>query len=146
MTTTKPTRRAARRLRRRGVSALELAVILPVLVTIVFGCVDFGRFAYYYISVTNAARVGASFGSLHPVTTATLPAWQEDIRQAVLTEMPQPPFDHANLTVPQAIVITEGDFRRARVTVSYSFQTLVSWPALPSSMNLTRTVEMRVIR
>ncbi len=131
--------------RRRGVSALELAIILPWLITLVLGCVDFGRFAYYYVSVTNAARVGAGFASLHPVTVATLPAWQEQIKQAVLDEMSELP-DPADLTIPLAIVVPDGDFKLARVTVNYSFKTFVSWPALPSPMNLTRTVEMRVIR
>ena len=132
--------------RRRGVSAVEFALILPLLVTIVLGCVDFGRFAYYYISVTNAARVGAGFASFHPVTAATEPAWQQQLMQAVLNEMPEPLFDHAQLTIPLATVVEDGNFKRAQVTVSYPFQTLVSWPALPSPIILTRKVEMRVIR
>ena len=37
--------------RRRGAAAAELAILLPVLVTIVLGCVDFGRFVYNYIAV-----------------------------------------------------------------------------------------------
>src|SRR2546423_13511130 len=46
---------------RHAVAAVELAVLLPVLTTIVLGCVDFGRFAYNYIAVTNAARAGAAY-------------------------------------------------------------------------------------
>ena len=45
---------------RRGVTAVEFALILPLLMTIVLGCVDYGRFAYDYIAVTNAARAGTS--------------------------------------------------------------------------------------
>jgi Flp pilus assembly protein TadG len=44
--------------RRRGASATELAIILPLFITIVLSCVDFGRFAYTYIAVSNAARAG----------------------------------------------------------------------------------------
>jgi len=35
---------------------------------------------------------------------------------------------------------------RVKVTVSYPFETVVKWPLLPSSMTLTRAVQMRVIR
>ena len=31
--------------------------------TLLLGAVDFGRFAYNYIAVTNAARAGAAFGA-----------------------------------------------------------------------------------
>jgi Flp pilus assembly protein TadG len=46
--------------RRRGAAAAELAMILPLMLILVLGCVDFGRFAYSYIAVTNAARAGAA--------------------------------------------------------------------------------------
>ena len=135
-----------RRRRRRGASAVELALILPLLITIVLGCIDFGRFAYSYISVTNAARVGAGFASFNPVTVATQPAWEQELRQAVLAEMPQPTFDHSQITIPLAQVIADGNFKRAQVTVSYPFSTTVNWPLLPNSFSLTQKVEMRVIR
>ena len=48
---------------RRGHAAVEFALILPLLVTIIFACIDLGRFAHTYIAVTNAARAGAGFGS-----------------------------------------------------------------------------------
>ena len=51
--------RLRRRPRRRGVSAVEFALILPLLLTLVGGAVDFGRCFYTHIAVTNAARAGA---------------------------------------------------------------------------------------
>ena len=135
-----------RRRRRRGASAVELALILPLLITIVLGCIDFGRFAYYYISVTNAARVGAQFASFNPVTVATQPAWEQELRQVVLAEMPKPRPDEDPITIPLAQVIVDGNFKRAQVTVSYPFTTKVDWPFLPNSFSLARKVEMRVIR
>ena len=70
MRTAKNSSAGARR-HRRGAAAVEFAVILPLLVTIVLGCVDFGRFAYNYIALTNAARAGAAFGCMNVYTTAT---------------------------------------------------------------------------
>lgn len=131
---------------RQGTSAVEFALVLPLVVTVMLGCVDFGRFAYYHISVTNAARVGAWFGSFNPVTSSTLPTWQQQLREAVLAELPQPPFDHNQVTIPVAQVVVDGDFKRAQVTVSYPFTTIVDWPLLPNNVSLTQKVEMRVIR
>ncbi len=45
-----------------GAALVELAIVLFLLIVIVFGCVDFGRFATTFIAVTNAAREGAEFG------------------------------------------------------------------------------------
>jgi Flp pilus assembly protein TadG len=139
------------RVRSRGVAATELAIILPLLVTIVFGCVDFGRFAYSYISVTNAARAAADFAATHTYTTGTETAWRNETRQAAIDEMSQMlNFNATDVTVPNPVVTNEtgqsNGLKRVRVTVSYPFRTVVTWPAIPSQTNLSRTVEMRVIR
>ncbi len=132
--------------RRRGAAALELALIMPLLMVIVLGCVDFGRFVYTYIAVTNAARVGASFGSTHPVTSITWPLWEQQIRDAIAAEL-GPAFDPAQIVVPAPVIKTDANaLKRVSVQVSYPFATLVTWPALPNSITLTRTVQMRVIR
>jgi len=43
----------------RGAAAVELALLLPVLLMIVFGIIDFGRLLNAQITVTEAAREGA---------------------------------------------------------------------------------------
>ena len=48
--------------RRPGQSLVEFALILPVLLLIFMGIVDFGRAIYAYNSVSNAAREGARLG------------------------------------------------------------------------------------
>jgi Flp pilus assembly protein TadG len=135
---------------RGGTAAVELAIILPLLITIVLGCIDFGRFASTYIAVTNAAREGASFGSMNPVTSVTQAAWDQAIRDLVVAEMGSlyDPARAADLQV-SAQVVEEGGAsgeKRVSVTVSYVFQTAVGWPLLPQNVTLTRTVQMRVIR
>ena len=64
--------------RRRGGSAVELAIILPIFATLVLATVDFGRFAYNYIAVTNAARAGAAWVMMNPPNNMSSPAtgWQ----------------------------------------------------------------------
>ena len=44
----------------RGIAALELAIILPVMLIIVFAIVDFGRLFNARLEITNIAREGGS--------------------------------------------------------------------------------------
>lgn len=46
----------------RGVAAAEFALLLPVLLTILFGIIEFGMIMYSREIVTNAAREGARAG------------------------------------------------------------------------------------
>jgi Flp pilus assembly protein TadG len=43
----------------RGAAAVEMAIILPLLVLLLGGMVDYGRFFFTQIQLTNAAREGA---------------------------------------------------------------------------------------
>lgn len=43
----------------RGAAAVEFALVLPVLIMLLLGIVEFGRIYNIQISVTNAAREGA---------------------------------------------------------------------------------------
>ena len=144
---TKPTRQ------QRGVSATELALILPLFVTIVLGCVDFGRFAYTYIAVSNAARAGASWGMMNPPIVADQTPWENSVTQAAINEMSQQPgFQSSNLTVTVPPITTEAGTGtwRFTVTASYPFQTIITWNVggygIPHSLNLQQQVTMRGIR
>ncbi|WP_439684661.1 TadE/TadG family type IV pilus assembly protein [Cupriavidus oxalaticus] len=48
--------------KQKGVAAVEFAIVLPVLLMIVFGIVDFGVGLYNKAVLTNAAREGARVG------------------------------------------------------------------------------------
>lgn len=50
----------------KGQGLVELAIILPLLLIILLGIIDFGRVFYAYVTVTNASREGARYGALHP--------------------------------------------------------------------------------
>jgi Flp pilus assembly pilin Flp len=56
---------ALRRLRRgeSGATALELALVLPLLITLLFGIIEFGRAMATYSTVVTASREAARFGS-----------------------------------------------------------------------------------
>ena len=50
----------------RGAAAVEFALVLPVLLLIVLGTIDWGYFFFVQQVVTNAAREAARVGSLTP--------------------------------------------------------------------------------
>jgi Flp pilus assembly protein TadG len=53
-----------------GQSFVEFAFIMPFLIFLVLGIVQFGRAWHNYISITDAARVGAREGAVHRTTGA----------------------------------------------------------------------------
>jgi Flp pilus assembly protein TadG len=56
--------------RDRGAAAVEFALLLPVLLLIVFGIIDFGRALNAQITLTQAAREGARLDALGQTTAA----------------------------------------------------------------------------
>ncbi|WP_306843249.1 TadE/TadG family type IV pilus assembly protein [Paenarthrobacter nicotinovorans] len=49
----------------RGAAAVELALILPLLLLILFGIMEFGRAYNVQVSLTQAAREGARYAAVH---------------------------------------------------------------------------------
>ncbi len=50
----------------RGQALVEFALVLPVLALLLVLAIDFGRVFFGWVSVTNAARIGANFAGQHP--------------------------------------------------------------------------------
>lgn len=154
-TPAKPAAKAGPGLRRlirgtRGQSLAELALLLPVLLLLVLGAIDFGRLYFAYVSVTNASRNAAQYGSFN-----TIRASDEDctdgncLRLAAIADT----SNLLNTSATNPDVTTEpcsagslDDQGRecVRITVTYTFETLVPWPGLPNSIDMSRTVQMRV--
>jgi Flp pilus assembly protein TadG len=143
---------------RRGSSALELAIVLPVLVTIILGAVDFGRFAYNFIALSNAVRAGASWAMMNPPSSMASPpsAWQTSVQTAVSNEMSlQAGFDSGSLTVATVTPAQDSDSNwQFTVSATHPFQTMINWSfgwmgtslAVPNSTTLSQSVTMRFIR
>jgi Flp pilus assembly protein TadG len=56
----------------RGAAAVEFALLLPLLLLIVFGLIDFGRALNAQITLTQAAREGARLDALGRYTTSQI--------------------------------------------------------------------------
>lgn len=138
---TKEPRPLSGRGQRRGAAVVELAVVLPLLLLIVFGCVDFGRVAYHSIALNNATGAGAAYAATHRFTEFTRAAWESRVREAVIEEMQHvPDFDPGALQTEIETLAGPNDNVRVTVEARYPFHTLVEWPALPTRLLLRRTV------
>lgn len=133
---------------RRGVSLLEFVIIMPILLALTLGAVDFGRFAITSIAVTNAARAGAAIGSVNSYTPDTFPAWEQKVRDAIVAEFSgMGNFDAAQLDFPTPLIAADaGQPRRMRLVVSYPFETIAPWPLIPQTISISQAVEMPFIR
>jgi Flp pilus assembly protein TadG len=132
------------RSRRRGAAALEFAIVAPVLVLLVFGCVDLGRSIATYIIVSNAARVGAEYGATNAYSPLTYASWQNQVIAAAGQEMQGTgaSFDSNRFTVTVTATPTTGNLYRTTVTASYNFNMVTSLPGLNPQFVITHTVSM----
>ena len=92
--------------KRRAASAVELAMVLPVLLLLAMACLDFGRFAYHYIAVTNAARAGGEYAITTPYGSDGAAAWQSAVEQTARAELTnQSGCDPSRLSATTAAVV-----------------------------------------
>ena len=134
--------------RRRAASAVELAIVLPVLLLLAFACLDFGRFAYHFVAVNNAARAGGEYASTTPYGPDGAAAWQSAVAQTARAEMTnQTGCDPSRLSATTAVVVEGTARRRVRVETTYTgFRTLVSWPGIPDAPVMRAAVVLPAIR
>ena len=62
----------------KGQTVVEVAIVLPILLVILLGIIDFGRVFYAAVTISNASRVGARYVFDHRfrltrTVTATVP-------------------------------------------------------------------------
>jgi len=105
-------RRAASDSRDRGAVAVEFALLLPVLLLLIFGIIDFGRAINDQITLTQAAREGARLAALGYSTSAVTTRAQS----AAIGLSPVP-----TVTVTSACPTGAGTGVDAVVKVSYTF-------------------------
>ena len=140
-----------------GVSSIELAVILPLLVLMLLGTIDFGRVFYGSITVANAARAGVSYGSLD------LDRSQQDviIKGKVLDEAQALGLDSDDVVVEwycecangstvdpcnpsDDSTCSEGEPRVfVKVRAEWTFNTLFDYPGIPDAVTIRREAIMR---
>jgi Flp pilus assembly protein TadG len=102
---------SGRKMGDRGTAALEFALVLPVLLLIVFGIIDFGRALNAQITLTGAAREGARLAALGYPDAA--------IQARVAAAAPS--LNGVTATVAASCPPGAGPAADAQVDVNYSF-------------------------
>jgi Flp pilus assembly protein TadG len=124
---------------RRGAATVELSLVLPLLAFLFVIGLDYSRVFYASVIVSNCARNGALYASDQNVADRSP---YEDLQQAVLA-------DASDLTEPLTVSSREGSdtssYDWVEVTVTYPFKTVISYPGIPSQVNISRTVHMRKV-
>ncbi len=131
---------------RNGAAAVELAIVLPLLVVVAFGCVDFGQFGSVWVALTNAVRAGAEYGANHQVTTGTQSQWEADILAATTQEMSETPgFDAESLEVTIDLTAGTDGTRRVTLNAVYEFKPVIGSYGLPETIQLNRQSTMQLL-
>jgi hypothetical protein len=130
----------------KGQNLVELAMVLPFLFVILFGVLDLGRVFFASISLTNAAREGVRFLTLHPddLVNVYLPYWGS--KKAAIEEA-----NYSGVTLSEGDISVEcldeddNDFcdpgTPASVEVTYDFDLILGW-ILPSPITVSRSAVM----
>lgn len=122
------------RRRERGAAAVEMALVLPILISLVFGIIDFSRIFNAEIQLSQAAREGARLAAIGAPTYTSTQAVDRALQAA-----PNPGFTSTQISVPtvQMCSSSSGLNDVAKVVVSYQFNGIL-W-----NQNLSQTAVMR---
>ncbi len=134
--------------KQRGQNILEFALVLPFLAIIVFGALDLGRVFFASIGLTNAAREGARYLTMHPDDVSNDYGSYWGSEAAAIDEA-----NYSGITLISSNVDVncsnndDVDFcdsgTPATVTVTYDFELILGW-ILPNPITVSRTAEMIV--
>ena len=110
----------------KGAAAVEFVLILPLLLVLVIGLIDFGRIGFVQVSTTSASREGARFSSLY---SSGLPSTQT-LNDFVQTSTPAAARvaqldSAATLTVLVSQCSSTTSSENTSVTVSTNFKWLL---------------------
>ena len=129
----------------RGQALVELALVLILLAMLIFGALDLGRGFFAYITITNAARNGARYGTMNVVDPTNTTA----VKAAVVYEANNSGITITNSNVNVICVDTAAPIKECdrgkeiTVTVTYDFDLILGW-ILPSPMTIRKSIVMVV--
>ncbi len=147
-----------------GGALVELALVMPVIILIFVGTIDFGRVFYTSQALTDAARAGAQYGAKSPASSGDTAGMESTATTAtnttgivaVATRLCQCANDSGafsatspsanNCSSPSATSCPSGHLVvTVTVTTSKTFNTLMAGglPGFMQSINLSRSATLR---
>jgi len=143
-----------------GQSLVELGLLMPVLLVLVLGIIDMGRYASQAIVVGNAARAGAAYGSQNTTKANDQAGIQtaaqndaQNISGLTITSTFVCGCDNGGTITPSVetnaacgttCAIGAHLVVFSQVTAQGTFSPLISWPGIPNSLVITSTATERV--
>ncbi len=136
-----------------GASAVEFAIVLPLLVLLVFGIIELSLALYDQGMITNASREGARFGIVYripAVTDAEITSVVHNYLGSHLVTLGGKRSPSSNPTTGATVVVTRtggspGGNLRVRVGYTYSFLVLPKFtPGLGQGINMAGETVMRM--
>ena len=134
----------------RGTSAIEFAIVLPLLVVFVFGIIEFGLIFYDKAMVTNASREAARAGIVYrdpPLTVAEMQSVVDSYCGGMLVSFGGGPSP--TTTVPSGECANHGDELVVNVAYRYEFLLLPDFltaffkGGMPGSIDVSAVTRMR---
>ncbi len=136
--------RSLRKRHQRGTSVVEMAIVLPLLLTLIFAIGEFGMMYTQWQSLTNAAREGARVGVVWRGTNCVPATVTTEIQNAVNQYMVNTGVPTSTITTTATGVCTgSGTTLRVSAQVPYAFAALPFLAGLQSSINLGASSTMR---
>ena len=122
-----------------GASAVEFALLLPLLMMIVFGIIEFGLALYQQAILTNASREGARLGIVQSVPAITTGQINATINN-YLTAANINPSNVGRTIVAGGVT---GTPVQVTLTLPYNFKVLSGLTSVVPTINLTAVTVMR---
>ncbi len=142
----------------RGVALVEFAVAIPLLILLLLGVAEIGRYAYFSIIVANAARAGTAYGAQNGTTALDSPGIQSAVQNdgvngisalAVTSSASCSCWNGASYSAtPCSLPLTCASGHPVEfisVTVSGTAHSIFKYPLLPSSLPVSATATSRVV-
>jgi Flp pilus assembly protein TadG len=110
----------------RGTALLETAIVLPLLLFVAVGIIEFGRAYQTWQVLTNAAREGARVAVLPGTTDGAVTTRVQDYLEA--GQLPAWADADVDIDRDDEISIGTGTASASRIVVSYPFEFMVLQP------------------
>jgi hypothetical protein len=143
-----------------GTSAVEFAIVLPILVVLLFGIIEFSILLYDKAIITNASREGARAGIVfksNPVTEEYLPVTEDEIETVVNNYVSNNLITFGSSTTPITKLVipykdndgsgdpSSGDDLMVTVSYTYGFLLLPNFiTSLGGNINVGAVTVMRM--
>ena len=134
----------------QGSSAVETALILPLLLLILMGAVDFGRAYYVALEVQSSAQAGALYGIQSPLDSVGMAAAAKleapDVKKLQATATYGCECSDGSSSVPScgtAPTCAYNVVNYVQVQTSVAYTPMLRYPGLPTALTLHGKARMR---